>query len=232
MIGTGGTSGAFGQRPRPNPRPEIASTILDVSVETQQKGFGFEPTENTLGRRITKILPFVAALVFVAGGIAFLIAYYGNTSHVKHPGVRPGKPVDVSKVLPTVPLPKSARHVAGQYIVTAMTRQNLPLSWKLTHPSLKAGYTYKEWLTGNIPVQYFPAKAIAGASFLVYFSHPNDVMLNVEVFAKPKSGVTTQSFFIELKPVGKGKGRQWLVSYVAPSSGALFVHSDAGNGAQ
>jgi len=203
-----------------------------VSAEIQEKGFGFEPTENTLGRRITKILPFVAALVFVAGGIAFLAAYYRNTSHVTHPGVRPGKPVDASKVLPTVPVPKTARHVAGQYIVTAMTRQNLPLSWKLTHPSLKKGYTYKEWLTGTIPVQYFPAKAIAGASFLVYWSHPNNVMLNVEVFAKPNSGVTTQSFYIQLKPVGQGKAKRWLVSYVAPSSGAYTVPSDAGNGAQ
>ena len=194
-----------------------------MSVETQQKGFGFEPTERTLGRRITKILPFVAAIVFVSGGIAFLIAYYGNTSHVKNPGVRPGKPVDNSKNPPTVAVPKTARIVAGRYIITAMTRQNLALSWKLTHPSLRAGYTYKQWLTGNIPVQYFPAKAIAGASFLVQWSHPNDVMLNVEVFAKPKSGVKTQSFFIELKPVGKGKAKRWLVSYVAPSSGAYIV---------
>ncbi len=192
-----------------------------MSVETQQKGFGFEPTENTLGKRITKILPFVAALVFVAGGIAFLIAYYGNTSHTKYPGVRPGKPVDVSKTPPTVPVPKTARYVAGKYIVTAMTRQNLPLAWKLTHPSLRAGYTYKQWLTGTIPVQYFPAKAMAGASFEVQWSHPNDVMLNVYVFAKPKSGVDSQTFFVELKPVGTGKAKRWLVSYVAPSSGAV-----------
>ena len=194
-----------------------------MSVETQEKGFGFEPTEDTLARRITKILPFVAALVFVAGGIAFLIAYYGNTSHTKYPGVRAGKPVDNSKTPPTVPVPKAARYVAGKYIVTTMTRQNLALSWKLTHPSLRTGYTYKQWLTGTIPVQYFPAKAIAGASFEVQWSHPNDVMLNVEVFAKPKSGVKTQSFFIELKPVGTGKAKRWLVSYVVPSSGAYIV---------
>jgi len=203
-----------------------------VSVETQEKGFGFEPTEPTLGRKVAKILPFVSALVFVAGGIAFLISHYGNTAHVNHPSVRPGNPVDNSKVLPTVPVPQQARYIAGKYIVTAMTRQNLPLSWKLTHPSLRAGYTYKEWLTGNIPVQYFPAKAISGASFMVQWSHRNDVMLNVYVFAKPKSGVKTQSFYVELKPVGVGKARKWLVSYVAPSSGAYTVPSDAGNGAQ
>lgn len=184
---------------------------------------------NSLGRRVTKALPYVSALVFVAGAIAFLIAYFGNTSDVKHPGTRPGKPVDTSKVAPTVPVPGTARTVAGKYIVTAMTRQNLPLAWRLTHPKLKAGYTYKEWLSGNIPVQYFPAKAIAGASFRVRWSHPNDVMLDVYVFSKPSSGVKSQSFYLELNPVGTGKDKRWLVSYVAPSSGALTV-PDIGSG--
>jgi hypothetical protein len=210
---------------RLTPRAVFASTIPDVSenVQLPEKGFGFEKPEDTLGRKVVKWLPLFAVGVFLAGGIAFTIAYFGNTSHVKHPGVRPGKPVDASKTPPTVPVPKTARHVAGEYIITAMTRQNLAKSWALTHPSLKKGYTKKEWLTGTIPVQYFPAKAIAGASFKVQWSHPNDVLLNVYVFAKPKSGVKSQSFFIELKPVGTGVHKRWLVSYVAPSSGAVTV---------
>jgi hypothetical protein len=184
-----------------------------------EKGFGFEKTPDTTARKIAKWLPYVAALVFVAGGIAFLIAYFGNTSKVHYAQVRPGTPQDNSGTPKTVPVPKSARYVAAKYIITAMTRQNLPLSWKLTHPELKAGMTYKEWLTGNIPVQYFPPKALAGASFRVKWSHPNDVMLDVYVFSKPKSGIKSQSFYIELKPVGK----EWKVSYVMPSSGALVV---------
>ena len=179
----------------------------------------------TLGRKATKALPYVAALVFVAGGTAFLIAYYGNTSKVTHPNTRPGTPVDASKNPPTVPVPKAARYVAGQYIVATMARKDLKLSWKLTHPSLKKGYTYKEWLSGNIPVQYYPAEAVGGASFKVQFSHPNDVLLNVYVFSKDKN-VKTQSFFIELKPLGTGKAKHWLVSYVVPSSGAVMVQSN------
>jgi hypothetical protein len=162
----------------------------------------------------------LAGLVFVAGGIAFLIAYYGNTSTVTHPGTRVGTPQDASKNPPSVPLPKLARYVAGQYIVATMARKDLKLSWKLTHPSLKKGYTYKDWLSGNIPVQYYPAEAVDGASFKVQFSHPNDVLLNVYVFSKDKN-VKTQSFFIELKPAGVGAAKHWLVSYVAPSSGAV-----------
>ena len=181
--------------------------------------------QQTLGRKVIKALPYVSALVFVAGGIAFLIAYYGNTAHVVHPGTRPGKPVDASKNPPTVPLPRAARRVAAEYIVATMARKDLEKSWNLTHPSLRAGYTHKEWLTGNIPVQFYPADAVDAASFKVQFSHPNDVLLNVYIFSKDKN-VKTQSFFIELKPVGKGAAKQWKVSYVVPSSGALTVPSE------
>jgi hypothetical protein len=179
----------------------------------------------SFGRQVSKWLPYVAALVFVAGGIAFLIAYYGNTSHVTHPGTRPGKPVDLSKNPPTVPVPKKARLVAAEYIVSTMARKNLAKSWTLTHPSLKQGYTRKEWLTGNIPVQFYPASAVDAASFKVQYSHPNDVLLDVYIFSKDKN-VKTQSFFIELKPVGAGAAKQWKVSYVAPSSGAVLVPSN------
>jgi hypothetical protein len=193
--------------------------VSQSDVQLPEKGFGFEKPEETFGRKLGKWLPYVAALVFVAGGIAFLIAYFGNTSNVTHPEPRAGTPQNNAGTPKTVAVPKKARYIAGKYIVTAMTRQNLPLSWTLTHPELKQGMTYKEWLTGNIPVQYFPPKALAGASFRVKWSHPNDVMLDVYVFAKPKSGMKSQSFYIELKPVNN----QWKVAYVMPSSGALVV---------
>src|SRR5262249_61892428 len=99
--------------------------------------------------------------------------------------------------------------------------KTLPLSWKLTHPSLKQGYTYKQWLTGNIPVQFFPRKAFAGATYKVQWSHPNDVMLDVYIFGKPAD--LGQAFFIELKPVTTDGKKQWLVSYVVPNGGAENV---------
>ena len=183
--------------------------------------FAARKPEQTLSRRVTKALPYVAALVFVAGGIAFLIAYFGNTSNVTHPGTRPGTPVDASKTPPTVPVPAAAKAVAAKYVLASMARENLPLSWNLTHPSLKAGYTRKEWLTGNIPVQVFPKSAFAGATYKVQWSHPNDVLLDVYIFAKPKMATLSQAFFMELKLVGTGTSKRWLVSYVGPNGGAV-----------
>jgi hypothetical protein len=180
-----------------------------------------KPGPPTVGKRITKVLPYVAALVLVAGGIAVLIAYFGNTAHEATPKTPPGSVVDNSIPPKTVPVPDGAKSVAAKYITSAMTRQNLPLSWKLTHPSLKAGYTYKEWLTGNIPVQYISRKSFAGATYKVQWSHPNDVMLDVYIFGKPAS--LGQAFFIELKPAVTDGKKKWLVSYVVPNGGAQNV---------
>ncbi len=188
--------------------------------------------ERPLSRKVAKWLPWIAGLVFVAGGIAFLIAYYGNTANPNRPGTRPGAPVDASGTPPTVPVDPGARLVAGKFINSAVTRQDLAGAWKLTEPGspLREGYTYKEWLTGTIPVQPFPAKAIAGASYKVESSHPGELTLNVYIFAKPKSGLKSQSFFIVLHPHGTGKNKRWLVNYWIPSSGAVIVPAEGSTG--
>jgi len=185
--------------------------------------FAATKPQQTLGRRITKVLPYVAALVFVAGGIAFLIAYYGNTADVNDPATRAGKPQDNSGVPKNVPVPKDAKTVAAKYVLSTMTRKDMALSWSLTHPKLKKGFTRKQWLTGDVPVPVFPASAFAGASYKVQWSHPDDVLLNVYLFAKPKHATLSQAFFIELNPVGTGDNKRWLVSYVAPNGGGQNV---------
>jgi hypothetical protein len=182
-----------------------------------------KPAPPTLGRRITKALPYAAALVLVAGGIAFVIAHYGNTAHAKKLVTPPGKVIDNSGVPKNVPVPKGAKVVAGKYILSAMTRRNLAESWALTHPELKKGFTKKEWLTGNIPVQYFPAKGLAGVTYDVVWSHPKDVLLNTYVLGKGKYASLSQSFYVEVKAVGAEKKQHWLVSYVMPSAGARNV---------
>jgi len=188
-----------------------------------------KPAPPTLGRKITKALPYVAALVFVAGGIAFLIAYYGNTAHEKPVTKQTGPGIDNSGVPKNVPVPKGAKITAGQFILTTMTRANLAKSWTLVHPEMKKDFTRKEWLSGNIPVDFFPKSALAGVTYNVQWSHPNDVLLNVYVFGKGKNASLSQSFFVELKPVGQGAKKRWLVAYEAPSSGARNVPALGGS---
>jgi hypothetical protein len=192
--------------------------------------FAATKPQQTFGRKVTKALPYVAAVVFVAGGTYFLIRYFGNTSNVTHPNTARGPGIDASKNPPTVPVPAAAKTVAAEYVTSTMARRNLALSWTLTHPKLKAGYTRKQWLTGNIPVPVFPSSAFAGATYKVQWSHANDVLLNVYVFAKGKMASISNAFFIELNPVGTGASKRWLVSYVAPSGGGQDVPAQVGGG--
>ena len=72
--------------------------------------------------------------------------------------------------------------------------------------------TKREWLTGNIPVVYDPAKAIEAATFKVDESYPDEAILEVALLPKDSAKVKPQIFFIGLKKAGK----TWQVSYWVP----------------
>ena len=112
-------------------------------------------------------------------------------------------------------LPKGVQTIAGEFILAAAGREDLAKAWRLTHPELRAQCycTYKEWLTGNIPVQYYPSKDIETAAFDVEDITPREIFLRVLVLPKETSKVKPQVFDIGLKAVGKGAKKTWLVNY-------------------
>lgn len=172
-------------------------------------------------RRFLRALTWVSALVLVAGVVAFAtVRLGGNGSEAASTTPRETLPEE----LPVPPQPKlesvprAARVVAGEFILFAAGRENLAKAWKITHPDLKrqCGCTYKEWLTGNIPVQPYPVGNLDIAPFAVDELKPNRVVLRVALLPKEGSDVRSQAFFIGLKAVGNGKSRRWLVDYWAP----------------
>jgi hypothetical protein len=177
--------------------------------------------------RSVRRLSWVSGFVLLAGAIAFTIAYFGDTSEKVDPRAATNEPVPI-EAEPTVPLDPKARQVAGQFVVTAVTRQNLRKAWTLTHPDLRAGFTYRQWLTGNIPVPYYPPKSIDGASYKVDMSHPNEAVIDLLILPKKGAEEGPQAFFIGLKPVGKGKDRRWLVTYLLPHGGPSTAVPNAG----
>jgi hypothetical protein len=178
--------------------------------------------------RFVRTFSWISGLVLIAGVITFAVVKIGHTGKTTTETFR-GKAQVASPVAPTVKLDPTARRVAGEFITTAVTRQHLDRAWAISHPELRAGLSRKEWMSGTLPVQPFPANAIAGADFKVEESHPREATLRVLIVAKPSSGVRSQDFFITLKAVGEGKAKRWLVSYWIPVSGGGIVPNVGSN---
>jgi len=169
-----------------------------------------------------KALPWFAALVLAAGVIAVIVKFVpstsGATDNVKHTQ----NPTVVSPKSPKrVALDPEARRVAGRFILTAVRRQHLDEAWKLSGPEIRQDLTYKQWLTGNIPVVPFTSP-ISVTPMKVDYSYKNQALVEVALIpvkgAKEKTGV----FWLELKRVGTGSNARWLVwSWVPEDAPAI-----------
>ena len=171
-------------------------------------------------RRFQQVFPWAAGLVLVAGIVAFLVVFLGNTAEPVDSKVtdrETGAAVVPTKT-PSVAIDPEVREVAGEFILTAVARKNLARSYEITHPDLRQGLSLKEWETGNIPVQFYPADAIDKANFKIDESHQADAVLQVALIPKAGETIKPQIFFIGLKKVGG----DWLVDYWAPRGSAAL----------
>ena len=166
-------------------------------------------------RRGRRTASFASGLLLVAGVVAFTVAYLGDTGTSLESPLS-NEPAQVYSPRKQVPLDPEARKVAGRFILTAVARENLGESYALAHPELSQGLSKQEWLTGNIPVVYYPAKQIELATFKVDESYRDEAILEVALLPKDATKVKPQVFFIGLKKVGKGAAARWQVNYWVP----------------
>ena len=162
-----------------------------------------------------RALVWVSTLVLIAGVVAFVTVRLGQED--KGPadvGSAPSgfasEDFDPNATITTPKesdVPKAARVAAGEFVLAAVGRENLPKAWKLADRTLKrdCACSYKEWLTGNIPVQFFPTKGLRGAAFSVDEVTPGHVVLQVLLTPAASSGLKQ-----------RGKDAPWLVDYWAP----------------
>jgi hypothetical protein len=172
-------------------------------------------------------LSWVAGFVLLAGAIAFGIAYFGDSAEKVDVRASTNEPAPV-KVEPTVPLDPAARKTAGEFVVTAVTRQNVKKAWTLAHPELRSAVTKQQWLRGELPVPFYAAKSIDAASFKIESSHTNEVVLDLLILPKKGAVEGPQAFFVTLKPVGKGKAMRWLVTSFIPHGGSSSAVPNVG----
>ncbi len=150
-------------------------------------------------------------LLLVAGVVAAAVTWVGDTGTSQEAPLS-AEPAQVFTPRKQVPLEVEARRVAGRFILTAVARENLGESYALAHPELRQGMTRKEWLTGDIPVVYYPAAEIDAATFKVDESYADEAILQVALLPKESSSLKPQIFYIGLKKTGK----RWLVHYWVP----------------
>jgi hypothetical protein len=170
---------------------------------------------------LLRILPWFSGLVLVAGIVAVGVVVAGGDDSGSRALPAPEVVENVPYHKPNqkqAPLDPAVRQVAGQFLLTAVARENLRLAWRLSGAELRQGLTLNEWMTGNIPVPFYPGAAIDKASLRVQESLQNKALLEVAILPKAGAEVKGQFFYIELKAVGTGKKRHWVVTYIAPST--------------
>ena len=171
-------------------------------------------------------ITLLSGLILVAGVVAFSVAWIGDTGTSQEAPLS-NEPAQLFTPRKQVPLDVEARKVAGRFILTAVARENLAESYALTHPELRQGLSKAEWLTGNIPVVYYPAREIEQARFKVDESYLNEAILEVALLPKDPKKVKPQVFFIGLKKAGKGAAARWQVNYWVPRA-APQIPTDRG----
>ena len=189
----------------------------------------------------TRALVWGSALVLIAGVVAFVTVRLGSgdSAPVADRGTVPSgyasedlPGVDTQTTPKESDVPEAAREAAGAFVLAAVGRENLSKAWKLSDPELKQACdcTYKEWLTGEIPVQYFPTNGLKGASFAVNEVSPGRVVLQVLLVpGKNKDGLGPTEFYIGLRQRG-GKDAPWRVDYWAPVNVVAVPAAPGGGG--
>lgn len=180
---------------------------------------------NASASKTVRAITWVSALVLVAGVIAFATVKIGGDDSAAPASQVASEPLpEGSSFTPEAPkpepVPAAARQAAGEFILAAAGREDLKKAWQLAHPSMKrdCGCSYKEWLTGDIPVVYYPTDSLEGASFAVDESIEGRVVLQVALVPAEGSDVKPQAFYIGLKAVEQSGKEKWLVDYWAPIS--------------
>jgi hypothetical protein len=165
-------------------------------------------------RRNQRIVLWGGLAVLAVGVAVATFVFFGNTG-TTFSDTRSNVPADIFQPKPTAKVDAAARRVAGEWILTSVARKNLAEGYNLTHPELRQGMTQQQWLTGNIPVQPYPADRLEAATFRVTESYPDEVYLEVALLPKAGVRIKPQIFQIGLKRVG-GVDGPWRVSYWLP----------------
>lgn len=169
----------------------------------------------------------------VVGGLLAIGFTWPNTAPTEQTSPE-GGPVKVAPEPRKVPLrPRervAALAVASKFVDTAVARNNVDRAWELVTPTMRAGYTRKQWDTANLPgIPPFP---VASARWQLQFSDVAGIGFTLALFPTKASHQQAQVFMIGLHKVGTATHRHWIVDnwQAAPTTGGQLASGGSGGG--
>jgi hypothetical protein len=163
-------------------------------------------------RRLIRLGIAVGILVpVVVLGIHF--SQPGNPENANGPNISVPGYSQPKKAPFTAQRRREVGRVLRQFILTAVDRQDVGSSWNVSAPSLREGFSRKQWASGDLPVVPYPALDKGLNTGYVEYSYTDSVGMEVYLFPKPGSGYSQLTADVELV---KGKDGKWLVDYWMP----------------
>jgi hypothetical protein len=163
----------------------------------------------------------VAVVAGAAVGIAML---WPNTAPPEPPvsKYRAALPPVPHNVTPKQQEESLALGVASRFVDTAVTRRHVDASWGLVAPEFKSGFSRKEWDTGDIPVQPYPAGQ--KRRWILDYSDTQGIGFQIALFPRKGAHVQPYVFLIGLHRV---KGH-WVVDNWQPAPSNAVAPSNPG----
>ena len=170
--------------------------------------------------------PWLAGLLLAAGIIAAIVAFAPNKNPPRETNAAgSAAPTTTAPKPKTVPLAKETTSVARTFVRTAVARKDLAAAWKISGPTIRGGLTYKEWLTGDIPVVPYPVDTLQVARFKIDWSYADEAALEIALLPKEGASIKPQVFFMRLERIGDSDKKHWVVDYWVPHSAPLVPQS-------
>lgn len=178
-----------------------------------------------------RIAWMTASTLAAAGAIALVVEWPNTTpkpvppSNVRaHVDNKPPKPVRLK-----LHDRASSLAVVSKFVNTAVARKHIDRSWDLVAPEFRAGFTRKQWDTGEMPVVGFPVQQ---ARWKLQYSDVEGVGYTIALLPTKASHQDAQVFMIGLHLLGSGHRRHWVVDnwQSAPTSGVQESLGSGGGG--
>jgi hypothetical protein len=179
---------------------------------------GIHPEPRGTTVRLRRLAPWLGGLLLAVGIVMAIITLLPGPKALPASPITPPPPPAPAKQK-SVPLSGAATNVAREFVLTAVARQDLAAAWKISGPNIRAGLTYAEWKTGNIPVVPYPIGSLKFAPFKIDYSYANEAAIEIALLPKASAKIKPQLFSLGLKRVRGADGkRHWVVDNWVPIS--------------